>query len=98
MPYFIETFDKENSQHIRNEHRPAHMDYLTAHQEMLLACGAKLADESDEASGGVYLLDVETRAEAEAFIVADPLSRADLFADIQIMKWRKGFLNGKRYV
>ncbi|MEV0699777.1 YciI family protein [Saccharopolyspora sp. NPDC050389] len=98
MPYFIETFDKPGHQQVRLDNRPAHLAFLEEHKALLLACGAKLADDGDEASGGVYLLDVETRAEAEAFIAADPFAKAGLFADIKILRWRKAYLGGKGYL
>ncbi|MER5390853.1 YciI family protein [Saccharopolyspora sp. NPDC002686] len=98
MPYFIETFDKPDHQQVRQDNRPAHLAFLEEHKELLLACGAKLADEGDAATGGVYLLDVETRAEAEDFIAQDPFTRADLFAEVKILRWRKAFLAGQGYL
>ncbi|MEV0085030.1 YciI family protein [Saccharopolyspora sp. NPDC003752] len=98
MPYFIETFDKPDHQQVRLDNRPAHLAFLEEHKELLLACGAKLADDGDAATGGVYLLDVETRAAAEEFIAADPFAKAGLFADTKILRWRKAYLDGKGYL
>ncbi|MGP4018999.1 YciI family protein [Saccharopolyspora sp. 5N708] len=98
MPYFIETFDKPDHQQVRLDARPEHLAFLEANKALLLACGAKLADDSDAASGGVYLVDVETRAEAEEFIAKDPFVKIGLFADVKITRWRKAYLDGKGYV
>ncbi|KAA5834403.1 YciI family protein [Saccharopolyspora hirsuta] len=98
MPYFIETFDKPDHQQVRLDNRPAHLEFLAEHKDLLLACGAKLADGDDTASGGVYLLDVETRAEAEDFIARDPFTRAELFAEVKITRWRKAYLAGQGYL
>ncbi|MEV0049337.1 YciI family protein [Saccharopolyspora shandongensis] len=98
MPYFIETFDKPDHQQVRLDNRPAHLAFLEEHKELLLACGAKLADDGDAATGGVYLLDVETRAAAGEFIAADPFAKAGLFADVKVLRWRKAYLDGTGYL
>ena len=55
MPYIIETFDKPNHQEVRQQHRAAHLEYLDANKQLLLACGAKLQDDGKDAGGGLYL-------------------------------------------
>ncbi|WP_393916212.1 YciI family protein [Halostreptopolyspora alba] len=89
----VETFDKPDSQQLRQQLRPEHLGYLDEHADLLLACGAKLTDDGSSASGGIYLLDVETREEAEAFIAADPFARAGLFARVEVTRWRKAYLD-----
>lgn len=98
MPYIIETWDKPGSLGLRRATREAHLDYLDAHMAKLLACGAKLADDGADLGGGLYVLDVETRAEAEAFIAADPFSTAGLFERVQITRWRRAYLDGRSYI
>jgi hypothetical protein len=98
MPYFIETFDKPDHQQVRLDNRAEHLAFLEENKALLLACGAKLADDGDAATGGVYLVDVETRAEAEAFIAKDPFTKVDLFAEVKIARWRKAYLDGKGYL
>ncbi|MBE0462871.1 YciI family protein [Halomonas colorata] len=93
MPFMIETFDKPGHQELRLEIRDEHLAYLDAHSVLLLACGAKLSDDSSTASGGLYLVDVETREEAQALIRQDPFYIAGLFEDIKIVRWRKAYLN-----
>jgi len=94
MPYYIETFDKPNHQHVRQAHRPAHLEFLAENKKLLLACGAKLNDDGTDGGGGIYIVDVETRAAAQALIEADPFFKADLFTDIRIVRWRKAYLDG----
>lgn len=98
MPYFIETTDRAGTAATRAELRPAHLDYLRAQAALLLACGAKLDDEGENADGSVYIVDVETRDEAQAFIDADPFTRGDLFESVRIRRWRKAVLAGVAYV
>ncbi|WP_246438277.1 YciI family protein [Lipingzhangella halophila] len=91
----VETHDKPDSQELRERVRPEHLDFLAEHARLLLACGAKLTDDGSGASGGLYLLDVDTREEAEAFIAADPFSRAGLFSRVEVTRWRKAYLDGR---
>lgn len=98
MPYFIETYDNPEQGHIRQETYQEHLDYLESIAPQLLACGAKLYDDGDKASGGVYLVDVETRAEAQKIIEADPFYRNSLFAEVKITRWRKAYLNGQNFL
>lgn len=98
MPYMIETFDKPDHHELRLEVRDAHLAYLDAHKERLLACGAKLSDDGQHASGGIYLVDCETREQAQALIDNDPFSQADLFERVVICRWRKAYLDGVSYL
>jgi uncharacterized protein YciI len=98
MPFIIETFDKPDSQAVRQQHRAAHLEFLDANKHLLLACGAKLHDDGADLGGGLYVLDVETRQEAEAFILADPFTTAGLFDRYTIVRWRKAYVDGKSYL
>ena len=94
MPYIIETFDKPNHQAVRQQHRPAHLDFLAQNAQLLLACGAKLHDDGSDLGGGLYVVDLDTREAAQAFIAADPFYQADLFAEVRITRWRKAYVAG----
>lgn len=93
MPFLIETFDKPALQALRLEVRQQHLEYLDANVDILLACGAKLSDDGETASGGIYLLDLDSREEAERFIESDPFHQAALFDEVKIVRWRQAYLN-----
>lgn len=96
LPYLIETFDKPNHTHVRSRVRARHLEFLDANKEKLLACGAKLDDAGDIASGGIYLLDVDDRDTALQFICHDPFTHADLFERVVITRWRKAYFDFER--
>jgi uncharacterized protein len=98
MPYVIETWDKPDSGSLRRAKRQEHLAFLEEHKAMLLACGAKLHDDGSDAGGGLYIIDVEERNEAEAFISADPFSKAGLFHRIEMTRWRKAYLDGRNFL
>ncbi|GAB1577359.1 YciI family protein [Bordetella petrii] len=95
MPYIIETFDKPGHQAVRQQHRATHLEYLDANKHLLLACGAKLQDDGADAGGGLYVVDLDTREAAEAFIAADPFHQAGLFERVAITRWRKAYVGGQ---
>ncbi|MCJ2091504.1 YciI family protein [Methylobacterium sp. J-072] len=98
MPYMIETFDKPGSLDLRKANRAEHLVYLDRIKDRLLACGAKLNDDGSDAGGGLYVVDVDTRAEAEALIQADPFHKVGLFDRVEIKRWRKAYLDGRSYL
>ena len=96
MPFFIETYDKDELQHLRAAHRAEHLAYLEANKHLIIAGGGKLVDDGSRAVGSVLLVAVETREEAEKFIQDDPFFKAGLFEKTVINRWRKSFFDGKR--
>ena len=98
MPYLIITTDKPDSLDRRNELRSIHLDYLIAHQDKLLAAGGLLNDDGSGGSGGCIIVDTDDRSEAEAFIENDPFTKGGLFADVKVTRWRKAFLDGKKFI
>jgi uncharacterized protein YciI len=95
MPYAIQTVDKPGTANLRASTRPAHLDYLKAHQHVLLAAGALIDDDGTGGKGGILLVDTDDRAVAERFIAEDPFTKAGLFEKVTVTRWRKAFFDGK---
>jgi len=93
MPYVIETWDKPDSLELRMSVRPRHIEFLKANAAKLLGAGAKLSDDGETMLGTIYIVDVETREEAEAFVAGDPFTQNGLPEKITITRWRKAFFN-----
>jgi len=98
MPYLIETYDKPEHQSLRQRIRPVHLEYLEMNKNKLLASGAKLDDEGQNACGCIYIPDTESRSDAEAFIAEDPFTKAKLFQRIETTRWRKAIFNFTSYL
>lgn len=94
MPFMIETDDKPDSAALRQSARAEHLAFLAAQAKLLIACGAKLNDEGTAAVGSVYIVDLDTREAAQAFIAQDPFSQVGLFGQVRITRWRKAYLDG----
>lgn len=95
MPYLIDATDRVGTADLRQATRASHLRFVNANVHRLLAAGAKL-DEDGTSRGSFYILDTESRAEAERFIAADPYSIEGVFSETSITKWRKGFFNFAR--
>lgn len=98
MPYIIETFDKPEHQHVRQAQRTAHLAFLERHKALLLACGAKLADDGQDLGGGLYVVALDTREAAQRFIESDPFHAAGLFERVTLTRWRKAYVDGQCYL
>ncbi len=88
MLYVIRCIDKKNHLPVRQENRPAHVEYLKSFGDKLFAAGA-LLDDDGEMCGSVVIIDVAGRSDAEAFAAADPYNRAGLFESRTIDCWNK---------
>ena len=81
---------------MRAAERSKHLAYLDSNLTRLIAGGPKLRDDCETACGTLYIVDVDDRAAAETFIKNDPFSKAGLFDKVEIRRWRKAFLDGKK--
>ena len=98
MPYFIEVRDKPEAKQIREQRLTQHLEYLDANAHKLLAAGGLLDDTGKVAHGGFYIIDVEEREEAEAFVADDPFVTGGLFEIVQITRWRKAYFDRQRLI
>ena len=98
MPYAIITHDGPDSAAIRADLGAAHRQYLDDNKANLIAAGAMLDDDATAPQGSIFILDTDVREEAEAFLAGDPFSKAGLFKDAEIVRWRKAFFDFQRLI
>lgn len=96
MPFAVIARYLPNSEGLRDRHLQDHIDYLDAERDKLIAAGALLAADGATAVGALYLLNLETRQEVDAFIANDPFAVAGLFADVAVDIWRKTYFDHRR--
>jgi uncharacterized protein YciI len=93
MLYMIYGVDKagEAGRGIRAAQREAHFAYLERHKDLIVLGGATLADPPDDArTGSVLIVNVPTRAAADAFAAGEPFRKAGLFAAYTVTRMRRG--------
>ena len=93
MLYIIYQIDKPDSQASRAQAREAHFAYLERHKDILVLGGALLADDGDARLGSVLIINVPSRAAAEAFSADEPLRKAGVFRSVTITRMRRGQWN-----
>ena len=81
--------DSKVSKQIRSEHKEAHLAYLDQHKSLIVLGGAMLDDDGETRLGSTLILNVPTRAEAEAFSAGEPFRCAGLYARVRITRMRR---------
>ena len=86
MPYVLLCRDKTGALQTRLDNRSTHLDFLNGSGKVIFA-GPFL--EEEKPVGSMVVLDVATRAEAEAFAAQDPYAKAGLFDEVVVREWRR---------
>ena len=93
MLWSISCIDKPNTAAIRDAVLQPHRDYLKSQKGILVLAGATQNDEGTVAIGSLFVVNVNSRAEAKAFFDGDPFTQNGVFASITITRMRKGQWN-----
>ncbi len=88
MLYVISCTDKPGHGHVRQDNRPAHLDYLKGKGATLRLAGPYTADDGETVLGSLIVVDVADRAAAEAIAAGDPYAGAGLFESVEITAFR----------
>jgi uncharacterized protein YciI len=93
MLWTISCVDKTNTAAIRDKFVQPHRDYLQSQKGILVLAGATQSDDGKLAIGSLFVVNVNSRAEAKAFSDGDPFTQNGVFAGITITRMRKGQWN-----
>ncbi len=88
MLFVFRCTDKKDHLNVRQENRPAHVEYLKGFGDQLFAAGP-LLDEKEQMCGSVVILDLADPSAAESFAANDPYAKAGLFEQVTIDRWNK---------
>lgn len=88
MLFVLRCIDKKNHLAVRQENRPAHVDYLKSFGDRLFAAGP-LLDQDEQMCGSVVILDLPDRTAAESFAAGDPYAKAGLFEQVTMDRWNR---------
>jgi hypothetical protein len=93
MLWAISCVDQPNTAAIREKLLQPHRDYLKSQKGVLVLAGATQTDDGKEAIGSLFVVNVNSRAEAKAFSDGDPFTQNGVFKSITITRMRKGQWN-----
>lgn len=75
----------------RDRHMAAHLAFLAEHSDQVVAAGALRATTDGAPSGGIWILNVESKAAAEALYKNDPFWQAGLRKSVLVSHWAKAY-------
>jgi uncharacterized protein len=87
MRYALICLDKPNALQTRVENRPAHLEHLQS--TGVVEQAGPFIDAAGQMCGSLIVLNVGSKAEAEAWAAADPYAKAGLFASVMIQEWKR---------
>ncbi|MFM7655784.1 MAG: YciI family protein [Paracoccaceae bacterium] len=87
MRFALICTDKADHLEVRKANRDAHLAHIASSGVVEMA-GPFLNDKGDM-SGSLVILEMGSKAEAEAWAAADPYAKAGLFAKVRIEEWKK---------
>ncbi len=93
MLWAISRVAASNFAAMREKGLQAHIDYLHSQKSILVVSGGTVTDDGKEAIGSLLIINVNSRAEARAFVDGDPFQKAGMFTDVTITRMRKGQWN-----
>ena len=87
MRYALICLDKPNALQTRVENRPAHLEHMQS--TGVVEQAGPFIDAAGQMCGSLIVLNVGSKAEAEAWAAADPYAQAGLFASVMIQEWKR---------
>lgn len=88
--FVCELVDGPDGAEIRKTTGPAHHKYQKSVMDSFLARGPMRSDDGLRIIGTTYIIAVENREAAEAFVAAEPMTGAGVFSEVRIGRWRFG--------
>lgn len=82
--YLIICRDITDSAERRQAHLPAHQRYVDDNADLIVLSGPLTDEHGQVRLGQLFVLDVPSAAEANAFVAADPFTRAGVFSAVDI--------------
>jgi len=93
MLWAIVCEDNPDTAAIREKHLAPHRAYLTSQKGILVLAGATQNDAGTEATGSLFVVNVDSRDKAKAFSDGDPFAQNGVFRKVTITRMRKGQWN-----
>ena len=94
MLWAVSCSAKPDVDELRERVRAPHVEYLKAKlQEGVLVLSGPQLNEEGKIVGSMFMVNVDTAAEAKAFSDAEPFTKAGLYKSVTITRIRKGQWN-----
>lgn len=87
MRYALICLDKPNALQTRVENRAAHLEHIKS--SGVVEQAGPFIDAAGQMCGSLIVLEVGSKAEAEAWAATDPYGKAGLFQSVMIQEWKR---------
>lgn len=91
MQFAVYCLDKAGHTQVRLDNRPAHVEFLTKHNDHIILAGPMLGDDGQTMVGSLLVMDFADRATLDRFLADDPYAKAGLFQSVAVKSFRKSF-------
>jgi uncharacterized protein len=87
MRFALICLDRPNALQTRVDNRAAHLEHIRA--SGVVEQAGPFIDAAGQMCGSLIVLEVPSKAEADAWAAADPYAKAGLFQSVMIQEWKK---------
>jgi uncharacterized protein YciI len=92
MLFAILCRDKKDALPVRLANREAHLAYIKeSWVSKIVTAGPIFGADGQSMAGSLLIMDLEDRAEAEAYLAGDPYGKAGLFENCEVWPYKKVF-------
>lgn len=84
MLFCVTCIDKPNSAELRAATRAVHLEYMIAASEHLRYGGPLVDEETGGSTGSLFVIDLSSRADLDAFLAGEPYCRSGLFQSVTV--------------
>jgi uncharacterized protein YciI len=92
VPLFAAIFeDHLDRKAVRDAAMAAHLAWLDRHRKQVLMAGALRPEPDGTATGGLWIIEAASRAEAERICTEDPFFTSGLRKSFRLESWSRGF-------
>jgi uncharacterized protein YciI len=85
--------DKPGLGSVRAEHLQRHVQWLAAHQDVVLVAGSLRAEVGAVPKGGLWIVEAASKAAVHELMKSDPFYTCGLRQDVEVLHWSKALEN-----
>ena len=98
MKYVILFEDNDEFAHKRQEFMADHLEFLGRNTDKIESAGPLKESDGSTPAGGIWVVDVDDPAQAQALVEEDPFYPTGLRKSIRILEWTQVYANGQKMI
>lgn len=98
MKYVILFEDDDDFAHMRQQHMADHLAFLGRNSDRIESAGPMKESDGETPAGGIWIVDAEDAAQAQALVEEDPFYPTGLRKSIRILEWTQVYANGQKMI